>query len=273
MSGDLCKESFPMTALRETNALLQLRHPNIIHVRNMVVGSSSDTTYMVMKYAENDLRTLMQKKMKHTFLQSDVKSILQSLVSAVAFMHANWFIHRDLKTANLLYDKNGVVNVCDFGLARQCVDPTRKYTPLAVTLWYRAPELLLGTERYSTAVDMWSLGCVFAELLWMKPLFEGRGEMNQLDQIFRLLGPPTEATWPGFGILPNARSELKTSDWRTHLPSTFFTKDISNARFDLLSKMLISVTDRRIAAQDALQHEYLQKEPKPLRQGLLPTFS
>ncbi|CCI10972.1 unnamed protein product [Albugo candida] len=139
MSGDLCKEGFPVTALRETNALLQLRHPNIIHVREMVVGSSSDKIYMVMEYAENDLRTLMQKKMKHTFLQSEVKTILQSLLSAVAYMHANWFIHRDLKTANLLYDKNGVVKVCDFGLARQYGDPTRKYTPLVVTLWYRAP--------------------------------------------------------------------------------------------------------------------------------------
>ena len=90
MSGDLCKEGFPVTALRETNALLQLRHPNIIHVREMVVGSSSDKIYMVMEYAENDLRTLMQKKMKHTFLQSEVKTILQSLLSAVAYMHANW---------------------------------------------------------------------------------------------------------------------------------------------------------------------------------------
>ncbi|CCI50653.1 unnamed protein product [Albugo candida] len=118
-SGDLCKEGFPVTALRETNALLQLRHPSIIHVRDMVVGSSSDTTYMVMKYAENDLRTLMQKKMKHTFLQYEVKSIVQSLVSAEAFMHANWFIHRDLKTINRSYDKKGVLKVCDFGLAKQ----------------------------------------------------------------------------------------------------------------------------------------------------------
>ncbi|CCI46072.1 unnamed protein product [Albugo candida] len=110
-----------------------------------------------------------------------------------------------------------------------------------------------------------------------KPLFDRRGEMNQLDQIFRLLGPPTETTWPWFGNLPHARSipwskYRKTSDWRTHLPSTFYTNGISNAGFDLLSKMLTLDPDRRISAQYALQHEYFQQDLKPEHQDLKPTF-
>ncbi|KAG2829307.1 Cyclin-dependent kinase [Phytophthora cactorum] len=262
MSADVSQEGFPITALRETNVLLALDHPNIVQVREMVVGSTPDKIYMVMDYAENDLKHVMQTKMKAPWLQSEVKYLLHSLLSAVAYMHDRWYIHRDLKTSNLLYDARGVLKICDFGLARKYGSPLRTYTQLVVTLWYRSPELLLGAKDYSTAVDMWSVGCIFAEMLLMKPLFAGRGELDQTDQIFKLLGVPNEENWPGVDDdVPNASVSVRGSGC-----------SLSKAGFDLLSRMLALSPRKRISAKEALAHEYFQESPPPKQQELMPTF-
>jgi cell division cycle 2-like protein len=278
MSEDLCKEGFPVTALRETNVLLALDHPNIIKVREMVVGSSADKIYMVMDYAENDLKAVMEKKMTQPFLQSEVKYLMKSLLSAIAYMHENWYIHRDLKTSNLLYDSKGVLKVCDFGLARHYGSPIRAYTQLVVTLWYRCPELLLGATTYSTAVDMWSIGCIFAEIILMKPLFPGRGEIDQIDQIFKLLGCPNEENWKGFSQLPNVQNIRwkwqKQNRLREKFPISSFSggSSLSNAGFDLLNRLLEYDPKKRISARDALKHEYFKESPFPKPEELMPTF-
>ncbi|GMF24449.1 unnamed protein product [Phytophthora lilii] len=282
MSADASQEGFPITALRETNVLLSLDHPNIVQVREMVVGSTPDKIYMVMDYAENDLKHVMQNKMKAPWLQSEVKYLLHSMLSAVAYMHDRWYIHRDLKTSNLLYDSRGVLKVCDFGLARKYGSPLRTYTQLVVTLWYRSPELLLGAKKYSTAVDMWSVGCIFAEMLLMKPLFTGRGELDQTDQIFKLLGAPNEKNWPGVDEdVPDANVSVR-GKWPKHsrlrdkfpLAATFSGSgcSLSKAGFDLLSRMLALSPRQRISAKDALAHEYFQESPPPKQQELMPTF-
>lgn len=280
MSADVCHEGFPVTALRETNVLLALDHPNIVKVREMVVGSTPDKIFMVMDYAENDLKNVMTHKMKQPFLQSEAKYLLKSLLSAIAYMHEHWFIHRDLKTSNLLYDNQGLLKVCDFGLARKYGSPIRAYTQLVVTLWYRAPELLLGAETYSTAVDMWSVGCIFAEILLMKPLFPGRGEIDQMDQIFKLLGSPTEENWPGLLEYPNAVGIKwkwqKQSKLREKFPmSAAFSGggcSLSNAGFELLTRMLAYDPKQRISAKEALEHEYFSESPAPKHQDMMPTF-
>ncbi|CAI5734545.1 unnamed protein product [Hyaloperonospora brassicae] len=282
MGADASREGFPVTALRETNVLLALAHPNIVQVREMVVGSSPDKIYMVMDYAENDLKHVMQRKMTAPWLQSEVKYLLHALLSAVAYMHDQWYIHRDLKTSNLLYDAQGVLKVCDFGLARKYGSPLRTYTQLVVTLWYRAPELLLGATKYSTAVDVWSIGCIFAEMLLMKPLFSGRGELDQTDQIFKLLGAPNEQNWPGVDHdVPNANVSVR-GKWPKHsrlrekfpLAATISGSGcaLSKAGFDLLSRMLTLGPRDRISARDALAHEYFQESPPPKQQELMPTF-
>ncbi|KAF1334863.1 Cmgc/cdk protein kinase, partial [Globisporangium splendens] len=280
MSADVCHEGFPVTALRETNVLLALDHPNIVKVREMVVGSTPDKIFMVMDYAENDLKNVMENKMKQPFLQSEVKNLMQALLSAIAYMHERWYIHRDLKTSNLLYDNQGILKVCDFGLARKYGSPIRGYTQLVVTLWYRAPELLLGATTYSTAVDMWSVGCIFAEILLMKPLFPGRGEIDQMDQIFKLLGSPTEENWPGLLDYPNAQGIRwkwqKQSKLREKFPvAAAFSGGgcaLSNAGFDLLRRMLAYDPKQRISAKEALAHDYFKEAPAPKQHEMMPTF-
>ncbi|XP_057416218.1 cyclin-dependent kinase G-2 isoform X2 [Lotus japonicus] len=198
------KEGFPLTSLREINILLSFHHPYIVDVKEVVVGSSLDSIFMVMEYMEHDLKGLMES-MKQPFSQSEVKCLMIQLLEGVKYLHDNWVLHRDLKTSNLLLNNRGELKICDFGLARQYGSPLKPYTHLVVTLWYRAPELLLGAKQYSTAIDMWSLGCIMAELLSKEPLFNGRTEFDQLDKIFRILGTPNESIWPGFSKLPGVK--------------------------------------------------------------------
>ncbi|KAL8106423.1 cyclin-dependent kinase G-2-like isoform X3 [Apium graveolens] len=198
------REGFPLTSLREINILLSFDHPSIVDVKEVVVGSSLDSIFMVMEYMEHDLKALMETK-KQPFSQSEVKCLMLQLLEGVKYLHDNWVLHRDLKTSNLLLNNRGELKICDFGLARQYGSPLKPYTHLVVTLWYRAPELLLGTKQYSTAIDMWSLGCIMAELLSKEPLFNGKTEFDQIDKIFKMLGVPNETIWPGFSKLPGVK--------------------------------------------------------------------
>ncbi|MED6209775.1 hypothetical protein PIB30_058003 [Stylosanthes scabra] len=198
------REGFPLTSLREINILLSFHHPSIVDVKEVVVGSSLDSIFMVMEYMEHDLKGLMEA-MKQPFSQSEVKCLMIQLLEGVKYLHDNWVLHRDLKTSNLLLNNRGELKICDFGLARQYGSPLKPYTHLVVTLWYRAPELLLGSKQYSTAIDMWSLGCIMAELLSKEPLFNGKTEFDQLDKIFKILGTPNETIWPGFSKLPGVK--------------------------------------------------------------------
>lgn len=182
------KDGFPITSLREINTLLKGQHPNIVTVREIVVGSNMDKIFIVMDYVEHDFKTLMEtmQHRKQSFLPAEVKCLTQQLLAAVAHLHDNWILHRDLKTSNLLLSHKGVLKVGDFGLAREYGSPLKPYTPVVVTLWYRAPELLLCCKEYSTPIDMWSVGCIFAEFLSMTALFPGQSETDQLNKIFKV---------------------------------------------------------------------------------------
>lgn len=182
------KDGFPITSLREINTLLKGQHPNIVTVREIVVGSNMDKIFIVMDYVEHDFKTLMEtmQHRKQSFLPGEVKCLTQQLLKAVAHLHDNWILHRDLKTSNLLLSHKGILKVGDFGLAREYGSPLKAYTSVVVTLWYRAPELLLCSKEYSTPIDMWSVGCIFAEFLSMQALFPGQSETDQLNKIFKV---------------------------------------------------------------------------------------
>ena len=268
---------FPVTALREINILLALQHPNIIRVREMVVGSSIDKIFMVMDYMENDLKYCMDS-MKQPFTLSETKTLMLQILQGVKYMHDHWYVHRDLKTSNILYGNNGNLVICDFGMARKYGSPLIPYTFEVITLWYRPLELLLGSKTYSTAVDMWSVGCIFAEILARKPLFPGEGEADQITKICRILGAPNENTMPGLSKLPNV-SQISwkapaKGKLRELFPSRSFSGGVylNDSGFDLLSKMLLYDSKARISAEAAINHPWFSEEPLLCTADLMPKF-
>ncbi|KAH9968794.1 Pkinase-domain-containing protein [Russula dissimulans] len=265
------KYGFPITALREINALMVCRHENVVGIREVVVGETLTQVFIVMDFIEHDLKTLLTL-MPSPFLQSEIKTLMLQLLSAVSHCHSNWILHRDLKTSNLLMNNRGTIKVADFGLARRYGDPVGVggMTQLVVTLWYRAPEILLGAKTYSTAVDMWSVGCIFAELLLKEPLFQAKAEIELISMIFKLLGPPTNESWPEYSSLPLAKTITPPSPQPHQFRQRF--PFLTVAGIDLLSSLLTYDPERRISAEEALQHPYFSEAPVPKHPDMFGSF-
>ncbi|XP_034394224.1 cyclin-dependent kinase 11B isoform X2 [Cyclopterus lumpus] len=264
------KEGFPITSLREINTILKAQHPNIVTVREIVVGSNMDKIYIVMNYVEHDLKSLMET-MKQPFLPGEVKTLMIQLLRGVRHLHDNWILHRDLKTSNLLLSHKGILKIGDFGLAREYGSPLKPYTPVVVTLWYRSPELLLGAKEYSTAVDMWSVGCIFGELLTQKPLFPGKSEIDQINKVFKDLGSPSEKIWPGYNEMPAVKKMTFTEYPYNHLRKRFGAL-LSDQGFDLMNKFLTYCPSKRILSDEGLKHEYFRESPLPIDPSMFPTW-
>ncbi|KAL1458198.1 hypothetical protein WDU94_008365 [Cyamophila willieti] len=269
------KEGFPITSLREINTLLKAQHPNIVTVREIVVGSNMDKIFIVMDYVEHDMKSLMEtmRSKNQVFIPGEVKCLMQQLLYAVAHLHDNWILHRDLKTSNLLLSHRGILKVGDFGLAREYGSPLKHYTPIVVTLWYRSPELLLGCKEYSTPIDMWSVGCIFAEFLCMEPLFTGKSEVEQLSRIFKTLGTPNEKIWPGYSKLPAVQKMTfaeypNTGGLRVRVAPSILTE----VGFDLLQRFLTYDPVARITADEALKADYFRESPLPIDPAMFPTW-
>jgi len=242
-------EGVPSTAIREIAILKELQHPNIVRLFDVV--NSQNKLYLVFEFLDQDLKKYMDSV--DVIEPPLVRSYIYQLVSGLLFCHRRRILHRDLKPQNLLIDRKGTIKLADFGLARAFGVPLRPYTHEVVTLWYRAPEILLGSQAYSTPVDMWSTGCIFAELLAKRPLFPGDSEIDQLFRIFRTMGTPTEDLWHGVTSLPDFKPNFPK--WK----KADITKTIPGAdalALDLLEKMLIYEPAHRISAKDALQHPY-----------------
>ena len=267
------KEGFPITSLREINTLLISQHPNVVTVREIVVGSDINQIYIVMDFVEHDLKGLMEtmRKKKQIFLPGEIKCLMIQLLSAIHHLHDNWILHRDLKSSNLLLSHNGILKVGDFGLAREYGSPLLAYTAIVVTLWYRAPELLLGLKNYSTHIDVWSIGCIFGELLLMEPLFPGRSETDELNKIFKLLGTPSERVWSGFNNLPGAK--VKFVDYPvSSLRDKFPERMLSESGLTLLKELLTYDPKKRITCEDALKSSYFSENPQPIDPSMFPTW-
>ncbi|KAF7436972.1 hypothetical protein PC9H_003806 [Pleurotus ostreatus] len=265
------KNGFPITALREINALMTCRHDNVVGIREVVVGDTLTQVFVVMDFIEHDLKSLLTL-MPAPFLQSEIKTLMLQLLSAVQHCHNNWILHRDLKTSNLLMNNRGTIKVADFGLARRYGDPVGVggMTQLVVTLWYRAPEILLGAKTYSTAIDMWSVGCIFAELILKEPLFPSKGELELLAMIFKLLGPPTSDSWPDYSSLPLSKTIALPSPQPPQFKQKF--PYLTTAGIDLMMSLLSYDPESRITAEEALQHPYFRESPLPKHPDLFGSF-
>jgi cyclin-dependent kinase len=192
-----------------------------------------------------------------------VKSFLYQLLTGVAYCHHHRVLHRDLKPQNLLINREGDLKLADFGLARAFGIPVRSYTHEVVTLWYRAPDVLLGSRKYSTPVDIWSIGCIFAEMVNGTPLFTGTSEESQLEAIFRLLGTPDEATFPGISELP---------DWKDSFPIypapqslQPLVPKLEPQGVQLLQSMLVYDPAQRVTAQEARRNPFFESLPEHAR--------
>ncbi|KAA0161499.1 hypothetical protein FNF31_03782 [Cafeteria roenbergensis] len=193
-------EGFPLAGLREITSLRALRHPNIVDLRDVALGPKGDV-FLVCEFCDNDLMVMAEHR-DEPFTEAQVKCILVQLLRAVQHVHDRGYVHRDIKMSNLLY-RNGRVKLGDFGLARPCPPGSGRYSSRVVTLWFRAPELLLGSTTYGSALDMWSVGCVAAELLLGRPLFPAAVEHDAVVLISRLLGPPSPDRFPEVERLPS----------------------------------------------------------------------
>ncbi|XP_065853871.1 cell division control protein 2 homolog C [Euphorbia lathyris] len=275
---EMDEEGIPPTALREVS-LLQMLSQSLYVVRLLSVeyvdansstgdknnenAISKSNLYLVFEFLDTDLKKFIDSHRKGPNprpLSPDlIQSFLFQLCKGVAHCHSHGVLHRDLKPQNLLLDKDkGILKIADLGLGRAFTVPLKSYTHEIVTLWYRAPEVLLGSTHYSTGVDMWSVGCIFAEMVRRQALFPGDSEFQQLLHIFRLLGTPTEKQWPGVSSL---------RDW--HVYPQWEPQNLARAvpslgpdGVDLLLKMLRFDPAERISAKAAMDHPYFDSLDK-----------
>lgn len=248
-------EGVPSTAIREIALLKELRHPNIVRLLDVVPNHQK--LYLVFEYMSEDLKKHMDRaaSMKTPLAVNLVKSYLWQLLQGIAYCHSHRILHRDLKPQNLLIDYEGNIKLADFGLARAFGLPLRTYTHEVVTLWYRAPEILLGSRFYSTSVDVWSIGCIFAEMLMLKALFAGDSEIDQLFRIFRTLGTPDENSWPGVTNLPDYKATFPR--WEPQSLANIINGLDADGE-DLILQLLIANPDARMPAKRALSHRYFR---------------
>jgi len=247
-------EGIPSTAIREISLLKELQHPNIVRLYDVVHTERRLT--LVFEYLDQDLKKYLdicEVGLEITIL----KSFLHQLLCGVAFCHMHRVLHRDLKPQNLLINRQGKLKLADFGLARAFGIPVRSYTHEVVTRWYRAPDVLMGSRTYSTPVDIWSVGCIFAEMASSKPLFAGASEQDQLKRIFKTLGSPTQEEYPSLVELPDYNNH-DTNEKIYSPPSSFsdIAPQIDDLGISLLSKMLLYDPSRRCSAAEAMKHDY-----------------
>ncbi|KWU43066.1 cyclin-dependent kinase 2 [Rhodotorula sp. JG-1b] len=243
-------EGVPSTAIREISLLKEMNDDNV--VRLLDITHNDTKLYLVMEFLDSDLKRYMDKVGDGDGMGPDIVKTYQ-LIKGVYYLHSHRILHRDLKPQNLLINKEGNLKLADFGLARAFGIPLRTYTHEIVTLWYRAPEVLLGSRHYSTGVDMWSVGCIFAEMIMRQPLFPGDSEIDEIFRIFRLLGTPNDDTWPGVTGLPDYKTTFP--NWHAknlgdHIPGS------NSKSIELIAGMLAYDPSRRMSAKAALKSEY-----------------
>lgn len=262
---DSNQEGVPASAIREVSLLKVLRHKNIVTLLD--VCQTEGHLILVFEYIEKDLRRFLDQYETSGLDQRTIQRFLRDLLTAVKFCHDQDVLHRDLKPQNLLISRNKELKVADFGLGRSFGIPIKNLSHEVVTLWYRSPDVLLGSRQYGTTVDMWSVGCIFAEMVTCTALFPGKNDAEQLMLIFKFLGSPNVTVWPSMNSYPNSANMLSKPEFTENLEPmcevAFCTpayERIGRHGIDLLRQFLRYEPSQRITADDALKHPYFQVE-------------
>ncbi|KAE8270286.1 hypothetical protein A4X09_0g2042 [Tilletia walkeri] len=248
------EEGTPSTAIREISLMKELRHPNIVRLYDVMHTESK--LMLVFEFMDMDLKKYMDIHGDRGALDPHTTRVFMfQLLKGTAFCHENRVLHRDLKPQNLLINKRGELKLGDFGLARAFGIPVNTFSNEVVTLWYRAPDVLLGSRTYSTSIDVWSAGCIMAEMISGVPLFRGRDNNDQLNQILRFLGTPDEKTIDRLmrdspDVQPRAFPRMPKVPFQTIYPKAH------PLAIDLLEKLLRFDPSERISADEALRHPY-----------------
>jgi cyclin-dependent kinase 12/13 len=269
------ENGFPITAIREVKILKALNHDNIVELKEIVTSKDSGdipkNVFMVFEYLEYDLTGIIEtKEIKLT--QDHIKSWSRQLLRGCHYMHVNKIVHRDLKASNLLINRKGELKIADWGLARSWNSEMKRLTNRVITLWYRPPELLLGTMKYSTKIDMWSVGCIIAEMFRRGGLLKGSSEAHQLDLIFRMMGHPTQEDWPNIHQMCPLWKNYEPKDGEQPLPCrlreelksrlpTAAMNWMTPHAIDMIENLLAYNPDKRWSAKQALTAEWFFDQP------------
>ncbi|KAF6203293.1 hypothetical protein GE061_003711 [Apolygus lucorum] len=255
------EEGAPFTAIREASLLKELKHCNIVTLHDIV--HTRQTLTFVFEYVHTDLSQYMERH-PGGLVYPNVLLLLFQLLRGLAYCHHRRVLHRDVKPQNLLISEIGELKLADFGLARAKSVPSHTYSHEVVTLWYRPPDVLLGSTTYSTSLDMWGVGCIFLEMITGFPTFPGVREVDdQLDKIFKILGTPTEETWEGVSSLPGYSNHLPYKGKKKLGLAFPRLYDIVEGE-NIATAFLQLDPDKRIGAEDALRHKYFSSLPKKL---------
>ncbi|XP_030515246.1 probable serine/threonine-protein kinase At1g09600 isoform X1 [Rhodamnia argentea] len=254
---------------REIIILRKLDHPNVMKLEGLITSRVSGSLYLVFEYMDHDLAGLAATH-RIKFTESQIKCYMQQLLRGLEYCHSHGVLHRDIKGSNLLVDNNGNLKIGDFGLATFFrTNQNQPLTSRVVTLWYRPPELLLGSSDYGVSVDLWSSGCILAELFAGKPIMPGRTEVEQMHKIFKLCGSPSEEYWKK-SKLPHATIFKPQQPYKRCLLETF--KDFPSSALALLDVLLAVEPECRGTASSALLNDFFTSNPLPCDPSSLPKY-
>ncbi|OUC43062.1 kinase domain protein [Trichinella nativa] len=274
------EEGFPITAIREIRILQNVRHRNVTELLEVCRSRASSynrgrsTFYLVFTFCEHDLAGLLSN-VHVKFSLGEIKEVMKQLLDGLFFIHMQKILHRDMKAANVLITKSGVLKLADFGLARPLNKQNPRYTSRVVTLWYRPPELLLGDRIYTTAIDIWGAGCIMAEMWTRSPIMQasarfciliicGNTEQHQIMLISQLCGSITPTVWPGVEHLPLFRMLKLPVDQKRRVKESLKPYIRDAQALDLIDALLTLDPTKRIDADGALNHQFFWQDPMPV---------